>query len=269
MIKRKAGAIRRSLARRGLAITTNDRRLKALEGRHARRRAFLLGMGPSLKLDDILMLKQEITFSCNKIYLAFEQTDWRPSYYSICDVLVANNNREQILEADFGGAVPIHDKLVRPILGAQRGACFYDRSGIRLDAPEHDAPPKLPGGMVGGLHSHGYSVVMDMIQLAWGMGVREIILLGIDFSFDLGKQTGRQSVSGEVLKSEGEVNHFHPDYRKPGETWTMPRMEEQRRAFDYCRTAIEAGGGRLLNASRQTKLDVVPRVALEEVLRGD
>ena len=64
----------------------------------------------------------------------------------------------------------------------------------------------------------------------------------------------------EALKSAGEVNHFHPDYRKPGEAWAVPNMEGQRYSFQSARDRFQAAGRKVINASRVTKLDVFPPV---------
>ena len=106
---------------------------------------------------------------------------------------------------------------------------------------------------------------MDQIQLAYAMGCSEVFLVGVDFSFQGGSRTGQTCESGDVLKSEGERNHFHPEYRKPGETWTVPRLKEQEHAFKFCRAAFERSGRRLYNASRNTALTVLERVSFDDV----
>ena len=70
-----------------------------------------------------------------------------------------------------------------------------------------------------------------------------------------------------MLESRGETNHFHPDYRKPGEKWTYPRLEYQYRAFRLAAETFALHGRTLWNASRTTALDCVPRIGLEEVLK--
>ena len=89
--------------------------------------------------------------------------------------------------------------------------------------------------------------------------------MGIDFSFQVSAPTGEKTSAGEILlKNEGEVNHFHPDYRKQGELWTMPRMDNQYEAFKVAKHAFEEGGGIIKNASRKTALDVFPLVDFDK-----
>lgn len=268
-IRQWGGNVSRALAARQIYVRPRERRLAALEGKHDGQRAFILGMGPSLKVDDLNLLKNELTFACNKIFLAFKDTDFRPSYYSVCDILVAENNYDRILETDFGKAQAIHARLTSPWLSEHKGALFYEYCRKQMLDPEMEANPTFPKFFAQGIIGGGCSILIDQIQIAWLMGCREIVVLGLDFSFSYHKEdlTGEGSRSGEVLESKGEVNHFHRDYRKPGEKWTVPMMDEQRRGFDYCRKFIEMSGGRLLNASRTSKLDVLPRVDLEELLK--
>ena len=113
----------------------------------------------------------------------------------------------------------------------------------------------------------GWTVLYPQIQLAFFMGMREIYLIGVDFTFDVPTSTGKTCQHGEILTHKGEINHFHPEYRKPGETWTMPQLELQRKAFSAAKMAVEAQGGCIYNASRETALDVFPTVDLDSIMR--
>jgi hypothetical protein len=254
-----------TLAANGIALRSNDRRLNAMSNRYQGKKAVIIGMGPSLQTEDLGRLGDAFTFACNKIFLSFDSTDWRPDVYSICDVLVAENNRERILSTDFGGATVIHSALVQKDLRGQENVLFYRyRSSIerKLAKREFTLSTNLGGGILAG----GASVIVDQIQLAYAMGFSEVYVIGIDFSFKVPTTDSREmSASGAVIESEGEVNHFHPDYRKPGETWTMPKLEQQEEAFLYCRKVYEADGRKLINASRSSKLEVLERVAFDEV----
>lgn len=256
--------LRRASARLGLPLAADDRRLNELADRHRGRRAFVLGNGPSLTVDDLDLLGEEITFASNKIYLAFDETSWRPTYYSVIDALVAENNRREIralTKLDH-----IHSVHVRRELGNELGF-LYIRHRPTLPWLHGDLPG-FSTNLFAGAHG-GWTVIYLQLQLAFFMGIREVYLLGLDFSFDVpkGSATGEATRHGDqMLESQGEVNHFHPDYRKPGETWTLPRLEDQQRAFRSALRTFEGAGGRLLNASRRTRLDVLPRIDLDDVL---
>jgi hypothetical protein len=204
-----------------------------------------------------------VTFACNKIYLAFETTTWRPTYYTVCDILVAENNRDTIVGTDFGGAQPIHAMVTYDYLKDQDRSLFYDYRGRITDWHQGERPG-MRMDLSQGLYGGGYSVVIDQIQMAYAMGCTQVYLIGVDFFFEGGVATGTACQSGEVLQSHGERNHFHPDYRKPGETWTVPRLAEMAHAFAFCRAAFEMAGRRLYNASRQTALTAIERVSFDD-----
>ena len=255
--------IRRRLAAAGRSLSDRDRRLYELKDRHRGRRAFVIGAGPSLVTGDLDRLRDEITFASNKIYLAFDDTAWRPTYYSVSDVLVARNNAEKIHDQKL---THIHSAGVRPVLGEDPRFLYLhhllpiDRFAARV--------PGFSRELLCGVYG-GYTVIYLQLQIALYLGIREVYLIGVDFSFEIPRDavTDSKTDLGEtVIRSRGEVNHFHPEYRQPGETWTMPLLDKQRLAFRRAREAFEAAGGRLVNASRRTKLDVLPRDDFDRVV---
>src|SRR5262245_12870616 len=57
-------------------------------GRFSGRRGFVIGNGPSLKTTDLDRLRNEITIASNRIYLAYSETNWRPTLLTCGDRLV-------------------------------------------------------------------------------------------------------------------------------------------------------------------------------------
>ena len=259
--KRYLSNIHRLLRAQGISVTANDRRVAALKGRHQGRRCFIIGGGPSLKIEDLDRLSGELTFACNKIYLAFDETEWRPTYYSVLDVLVAENNKDVIRKLDL---CKIFHEDVKPFFPEAEDTIWLKR------IPE----PFVGDDRVGSFSTNafegvygGWTVIFPQIQLAFYMGIREIYLIGVDFSFDVPPPTGRECAHGEILEHQGELNHFHPEYRKLGETWTMPQLDLQYKAYLAAKKEIEINGGRIMNASRKTALDVFPLVDFDSIVK--
>lgn len=258
VIKRTVGKLKRFCVHAGFPVTRNNRELRKLRDRHRGQKAFILGMGPSLKVADIEKIRQNVTFACNKIFLCFDETDWRPDYYSVIDIKVAENLCDEFsrlsLKKIFGASV-------RPAIKNDKNIIWIN-GGIQPWEGNVNFSTNPFKGFYG-----GHTVLFFQIQLAWFMGIRELYLLGLDFSFKIPTERAGQSIHGEILVNNDEINHFHPDYRKPGETWTMPELGKQRQAFASARKFIEAHGGRLLNCSRETQLDVLERMPLEDAIR--
>lgn len=206
---------------------------------------------------DLEALADEITFASNKIFLTFDRTPWRPTYYHVCDEYVAEQNRSQI------NALPLTKLFAR---------CVYRHFADRRDViwldelpSTNPAAPGFARDCTAGVYG-GFTVVYHQLQLAYHMGIREVYLIGLDYRFDVpGASTHRADEEG-VIVSVGERNHFHPQYRQPGEKWTQPRLDEQREAFIAARAAFEDAGGRLLNASHRSRLDALERIKLDDVL---
>lgn len=230
-------------------------KLKKIKNTHRGERCVIIGMGPSLKVADLDRFKGIYTIACNKIYLAYEETDWRPDYYMVSDVLVAENNKEAIASVKAQKYFPDWVEHRCPELAKINWI------------PCAKSPEYMAGKSVGfaqdlteGIQPGGATVIYDMLQLAFHLGFSEVALVGIDFSFENSAASGDKCEQGEVLVSAGEVNHFAKDYRKPGETWTVPKMDEQRIAFAKAAEVFAANGRLLVNASRNTKLEEVERV---------
>ena len=77
-------------------------------------RCFIISTGPSLRLSDIELLKNEITFSMNSICRIFNETNWRPTFYGIQDRFVYPK-MEELINKSFNGQsnVFISDELDR------------------------------------------------------------------------------------------------------------------------------------------------------------
>ncbi len=258
-IGKSSNTIHQYLSRRGIPITQNERRITALKNVHKGRRAFIVGMGPSLRIEDLDQLAGEISFACNKVYLAFDQTNWRPTYYSIVDVLVAANNVDKIRQLKL---TKIFQECVRKYFVGFDDILWV--KGRNSPVKNGDLEFRFSLNLLEGYYP-GWSVIYDQLQLAIYMGIREIYLIGVDFSFEVPDKTGEVCEHGEVLKHQGEVNHFHRDYRVPGETWTMPRLDMQYEAFACAKEVMSDLNGVIYNASRQTKLDVFPCVNFEDL----
>jgi hypothetical protein len=234
-------------------LSDNSQRITTLKNKHADQRCFILGNGPSLKIEDLTRLKGEITFAHNKVFLAFDLTPWRPSYYNVEDYMVIRQNRETI------NALKGFPKLLNC---HEPGTWTIDEWTItyRLLVSSEEAYPEFSENPYIGL-TCGYSVCYSSLQWAYFMGFKSIVLLGMDFNFVVPNTDAK----GEI-KSDGEMNHFMPNYRQRGEVWVTPKLERQEKAFKHARDWLGKRGVRVFNATRGGKLEVFPRVNLDDVL---
>lgn len=261
--------ILRFIARYGICFSTNERLLAALKDRYLGQRCFVIGNGPSLCIKDLSKLGKngEVTIASNKIYLAFEETDWRPTYYTVADLLTAENNAEKIRNLDLIKLFPDHFK---GILGESKDS---DCNGIhlyyRMIKERHDEDgnylPFFSSSPLIGFHV-GETITHVNIQLAYYLGCNPIYLIGLDGVYQIPSTITSHHVYEQVFVSQGEINHFHKDYRKIGETWCKPKPEYHELAYQCCRQFLEPCGVTIKNASRNTSIRVFERVDLDSIL---
>ena len=256
-----------------LKIRERNEYVLSLRNIHKGKRAFIIGNGPSLTISDLNRLKKEITFASNKIYLAFKDTDWRPCYYTVCDQIVAKYNSDDINRVESTMIMPmsVNEFGCKIINGGWYEERFENKFISQVSENERKKMSLFfSRDATYGIHG-GYTVIYHQIQMAYHMGIREIYLIGVDFYFNIpNKTTTDESFASlnykNALVCQGEINHFHKDYRRKGEKWSMPRLDLQEAGFRTARNVLEADGGFIKNASRKTELKILPKVCLDSIV---
>lgn len=237
--------------------------LKTLEGHYKGQRCFIIGNGPSLTTDDLNRLKGEITFASNKIFLAYEETDWRPTFYTAEDALVIQNSKAAI-DALTGSIKLMPIQIMHLCDNGPDTHPFAIIKPKNWDTPLID--PEFPafGDSFRTGIAWGSTVVYTQIQLAVAMGFSRICILGLDHSYKEGRR-----VRDGILVSDGERNHFHPDYRPKGEEWHSPNLDVLEISYARARKETERRGVQILNCSRHSALHIFERAHLEDELDKD
>lgn len=253
------------------AIRTDRANWQIFNNIHIGKRAFILGNGPSLKITDLDLLGDEITFASNKIYLAFDHTNWRPTYYNVADELVAFYNSPTIQTVN---SCRIIMQTVKKYFPDEANVLWMEELMDNTVLKETKDPYTFSNERLffstdcrKGLQA-GWTIIYNQLQLAFCMGIREVFLIGVDFSFDVPPSIVDSKIYGKAVESHGEINHFHKDYRKPGEKWAIPNLDYQHKMFEKARDVYKQNGGIIYNASRTTRLDVFPRIAFESIFDG-
>ncbi|MBB4658945.1 6-hydroxymethylpterin diphosphokinase MptE-like protein [Parvularcula dongshanensis] len=247
--------------------STDRERLASLAGKFSGQRIFIVGNGPSLNKIDFEKLRGEYTFAANRIYLMFDRTLWRPTFYTAIDWRVTPDIRDEIIAME-GIEYPIFptrykgffDELGDPFWFKLRGG------GPRFsDQFSHDI---LNDGVAG----RG-SVLVQAIQIAFYLGFSPIYLVGVDVSYRVPstviQEGGDRFGTGTQLlltsTQDDDENHFDPRYFGAGRKWHDPNTDEMIRGFVACRKGVEFYGGKLLNATVGGNLNQIPRVDFDSL----
>jgi hypothetical protein len=217
----------------------------------------IVGNGPSLSPNDLSSLQRIPSIASNKIYLLFGETDWRPSLYTICDPLLAHKIRhysfgdfEQVLcSQQIYHMLPVRHKLPWHSVRREIAVAQCHEQG------EFDPDP------VTGIFE-AFTITGQNIQLAMWLGAKRIFLTGCDHFYEEEVATA----PGKKLLHTSQ-NHFHPDYRKPGEVVNNAPIQEMNRSYDFLSDLARRKGIDIVNLSRRTALKTFRRDNLENIAK--
>ena len=235
--------------------------LKSVHNKYPGKRCFVIGNGPSLTAEDLDRLKGEITFASNRIYKIFNQTDWRPTYFTIFDEAVGKADGV----IDGINSIECEMKFVREegqyIFGKINAPICYIRS---RSSRKYLDKPNFSENMIERTYSIA-TVTYISLQLARHMGFSEIYLLGMDNQYAYSMLR-----DGTIVKNDGGKNYFGDKADKlPDEKEDLPKFApatwEMDVAYNFAEKYSREHGFRIYNATRGGKLEVFERVDFDSL----
>jgi len=223
-------------------------KLKKFRNIHKGERCFIIATGPSLTIEDMEKLKDEYTFGMNSICLVFDKTDFRPTYFGIQDEHVYEKIKEKLIlhckenvfvSSNICALYDVPEQWITFPLNISYHAFqtrFYQKYFAKFSDDCYRAV------------YDGYSITYSLIQIAIYMGFKEIYLLGCDCNYSDDKNKQHFVESG----------HYDPTYKTAGERMIA--------AYKVAKRYADNHDIKIFNATRGGKLEVFPRVDLDEVL---
>jgi hypothetical protein len=229
--------------------TESIKKIKALRDTHVGERCFIIGNGPSLKETDLSKLRGEFTIGMNRFYLAFPDLGFTTSILLTVNDLVIEQCAEDLR------------KLPIPTFVSWRGRKWIQPAGnLHYLYTSYDLP-RFSGNAAGRLWE-GATVTFVAMQLAFYMGFKQVILIGVDHSF------ATQGKPNTTITSEGDdPNHFNPSYFGKGFRWQLPDLETSEIAYTMAREAYKKAGREIIDATVGGKLMVFPKVDYESLFK--
>lgn len=226
----------------------------SLSGKYRGRAGFVIGNGPSLTTDDLTKICGQVSIASNKIYLAFDETPWRPNIYTIADPLVWEKVKDHVLE--LLPTVHIPDYLECDLSSRIIPWHFLGNNEI-----ETGQPSRFSDNLSLGLYG-GNTVTFDNIQIAVYLGLNPIYLIGCDHYY---AGENDEFSPGEKTHATSQ-NHFHPDYRKPGEIVNAASIPNMNMAYETASLYCKLNEVEIYNATRGGHLEIFERRDLDLVL---
>ncbi|MGQ4665887.1 6-hydroxymethylpterin diphosphokinase MptE-like protein [Metabacillus halosaccharovorans] len=234
-------------------FTKNGKSIKALKNVHMNERCFIIGNGPSLTIEDLNKLNNEVTFAFNRIYYIFDQTEWRPTYYCSEDDKTIFNSRDDI------DSLKITNKFFPINFPRDYKIQFKNAKYYVFKLSERNVEPNFSNNIVKGIY-WGNTVAYTAIQMAVYMGIKEIYLLGVDHNF-----SKMINDKGEIIIDKTAKDYFAKEYNTDKDDLYIPNVEVSTRAFKAAKKYASKNNIKIYNATRGGKLEVFERVDFDKL----
>ena len=224
-------------------------------------RCVVIGNGPSLNKLDLTKLAGEYTIGVNGIFYAADSMGYDLTYYVVEDTMVVRDNLDVIRSYQVGHR--FFPSIYRDQIGEAPNTSYFmmNRGFYATTSPAYCVPrfSTDPGQR---LYS-GQSVTLINLQLAYYMGFKEIVLIGMDFSYTIPDDA---TIDGNHITSMGDdPNHFHPDYFGKGKVWKDPKLDRVLANYQLAKLMYEADGRRVVNATPGGNLELFDRVNYDKL----
>lgn len=222
------------------------KRMVRYKKKHINERCFIIATGPSLTMDDLSKLKDEITIGMNSLCMIFPKLGWETTYFGIQDRDVYGKV-EKYISNTAQTDVFLGDYIDSPKIINEK-FCRFSLDMTYRDHPYKKDLTKFSKNCYKRVYNGG-TITYSLIQIAVYMGFKEIYLLGVDnhYSDDKNKQ------------HFVEHGHFDPNYKTAGERNAI--------AYQAAKKFADSHNIKIFNATRGGMLEVFPRVDLDEVLQ--
>lgn len=224
------------------------RKLETLRDSHAGEQCVIIGNGPSLKNTDLTRLKNVFSIGMNRFYMAFPDLGFTTSLLLTVNDLVIEQCAEDLRKLPIPTFVSWRGrKHIQPAPNLHYLYTSYIRPRFNKDAT--------------GRLWEGATVTFVAMQLAYFMGFKQVILIGVDHNF-----VTKGTPNTTVVSTGDDPNHFHPGYFGQGFRWQLPDLETSEIAYRMAKEAYRRDGREILDATVGGKLTIFPKVDFNQIL---
>lgn len=230
-------------------------RLVRLVDMHRGCTVFVVGSGPSLRETNLALLKGQVVLFLNHSRQLTSQANARVSYTLVQDTA----RQSEILNCLEPGEICLAgcDSFASDRFSAEkyrhRAIWYMPKVKFQwsriIPYPTVDFGYSISSSPLWAVYA-GYSVVFSGIQIAYLMGAKKIVLIGIDMNY----------------KSQNDIEYGVPSVVPP--EFNLNYEENFRSHFINARQFLEGRGCELLYATPGGVVDVLPKISLEEIIKA-
>lgn len=225
----------------------NKESLNQLKDKYAGKRLFLICNGPSIKDMDLSHLKDEYTMCLNRFYIYFDKIGFTPNFLVCVEELVLDQFSEDLNNLSTQTFVNwrFHERMDK---------CLYLKEGYSFN-------PFFQTDLSKPMHFGG-TVTFASLQLAYWMGFKEVIIIGMDHSF---KEKGTPSTV-EVRNYEKDESHFDPNYFPKGIKWKLPDLQKSEYGYKLANDFYKKNNRAIIDATVGGQCTIFPKADFDAII---
>lgn len=212
----------------------NRKRIFEFHNIHKGKRCFVVANGPSIAKTDLELLRNEYSFGLNRIYLYFDKSSFRPTYFVAVNELILEQFSHEINKLKMPKFLNWNRRVL--FNSADRSVLFLKSKMVFKDEFQKDIVQPL---VVGG------TVTFVALQIAYYMGFNEIVLVGLDHTYN---EKGIPSVT-VTRTEEKDLSHFHSEYFPKGIRWQPPDLVRSELDFSLALQNYNQAGRTIIDAT--------------------
>jgi hypothetical protein len=224
---------------------------KSLQDKYKGQTCYIVGNGPSLNNMDLSLLDDKFVFGLNKIHLINKTNPLKVDIMVCVNEFVIQQSYDQIIK----NAPKTFLKWNWKFLFKKRiKNVDYLNSDLSFTRFSNDITKNI---------SEGYTVTFVAMQIAFYLGFKNIILIGVDHNFS------QEGNANEVQSlNHDDVNHFSKDYFK-GNKWQLADLFNSELSYTIAKFYFEKHNRTILNAGINSKLNIFQKVDFESVIKNN
>jgi hypothetical protein len=195
----------------------------------------VIGNGPSLKQTDLGRLRGEFTFGMNRLYLMYPELGFTTTYLCVVNDLVIEQTASDLLALEVPKFLAWRSRRHFPPQLPITGLPTFLYTS-------YTSPRFSPD--VRGRVWEGATVTNVALQLAFHMGFRQVILIGVDHNYTT---TGKPNTT--VVSQGDDPNHFSTGYFGKGFRWQLPDLDTSELGYAILRDGYRRARREILDAT--------------------
>ena len=208
----------------------------------------IVANGPSLNKTDFRLIRNQICFGLNKIYLGFEKFRFYPRYYVAINELVLRQAHEEI------------KKLTSVKFLSKRAPELFQEGALTHLLNTTDPGPRFSMD-ISERAAEGWTVTHVALQIAYYMGFTKVVIVGLDHRFEFSGSANEQR-----LLAGADKNHFSSEYFGFGQQWNNPDLEQSEASFREAKVVFESNGREVIDATVGGACNIFRKCDLREAL---